>query len=195
MRNIISCAHISKGKICFNVKSSTYILISKQRYWQIFKSALCTFKINTMVSKKWICHKERSVASNYFIILKILFQFKNLKELIWGTNYPNIHIITFCKRWSLIGRCFLSLWVSLIEKLDEIATSHCQKINCSFVRQILTNPFHSTDPFWYLLKTSENLWFSDDFRGYLKRSVAWNGLTVFPLVQMFLPARMHSVFW
>ena len=41
------------------------------------------------------------------------------------------------------------------------------------------NPFHATDLFWCPLKTSENLWFSDVFRGYQKRSVAWNGLIVF----------------
>ena len=38
------------------------------------------------------------------------------------------------------------------------------------------NPFHATDLFWYPLKTSENLWLSDVFRGYQERSVAWNGL-------------------
>ena len=32
------------------------------------------------------------------------------------------------------------------------------------------------DLFLYSLKTSENLWFSDVFRGYRKRSVAWNEL-------------------
>ena len=40
------------------------------------------------------------------------------------------------------------------------------------------NPFHATDLFLYLLKTSENQRFCDIFRGYRKRSVAWNGLTV-----------------
>ena len=38
------------------------------------------------------------------------------------------------------------------------------------------NPFHATSLFQYLLKTSENHWFSDVFRGYQKRPVAWNGL-------------------
>ena len=38
------------------------------------------------------------------------------------------------------------------------------------------NPLHTTDLFWYPLKTSENLWFSDVFRGYKERSVGWNGL-------------------
>ena len=40
------------------------------------------------------------------------------------------------------------------------------------------NPFHANDLFWYSLKTSENLWFSDVFRGHQKRSVAWNGLNI-----------------
>ena len=35
-------------------------------------------KRNRIVSAKWTYHKERSFASNYFIFLKILFQFKNL---------------------------------------------------------------------------------------------------------------------
>ena len=35
-------------------------------------------KTNRMVSAKWTYHKERIFASNYFIFVKILFQFKNL---------------------------------------------------------------------------------------------------------------------
>ena len=35
-------------------------------------------KTNRMESTKWTYHKERSFASNYFMFLKILFQFKNL---------------------------------------------------------------------------------------------------------------------
>ena len=35
-------------------------------------------KTNGMRSTKWTYHKEQSFASNYFIFLKILFQFKNL---------------------------------------------------------------------------------------------------------------------
>ena len=45
-----------------------------------FKTALseANVKTNRMVTTKWTYHKERSFASNYFIFLKILFQFKNL---------------------------------------------------------------------------------------------------------------------
>ena len=35
-------------------------------------------KTNRMVSTKWTFHKEQSFTSNYFIFLKIFFQFKNL---------------------------------------------------------------------------------------------------------------------
>ena len=35
-------------------------------------------KTNRMVTTKWAYHRERSFASNYFIFLKFLFQFKNL---------------------------------------------------------------------------------------------------------------------
>ena len=38
------------------------------------------------------------------------------------------------------------------------------------------NPFHKTAPYLYSLKTSENLWFFDVFRGYRKRIVAQIGL-------------------
>ena len=46
----------------------------------LYKTAIskANVKKNRIVSTKWIHHKERSFDSNYFIPLKILFQFKNL---------------------------------------------------------------------------------------------------------------------
>ena len=41
------------------------------------------------------------------------------------------------------------------------------------------NPFHATVLFRYPLKASENLWFSDVFKGYRKRPVAQNRLIYF----------------
>ena len=35
-------------------------------------------KTNRMVSTKWAYHRERSFASNYFLFLKVLFQFKKI---------------------------------------------------------------------------------------------------------------------
>ena len=47
------------------------------------------------------------------------------------------------------------------------------------------NPFHSTGLFLYTLKTPENLWFSDIFRGYRKRLETWNGLNTQSLETRF----------
>ena len=47
-----------------------------------------------------------------FCFLKILFQFKSYSELIWYTNYLNVLIHAFCKRWSFFWDDF-SLWLSL----------------------------------------------------------------------------------
>ena len=35
-----------------------------------------------MVTTKWAYHRELSFASNYFIFLKVLLQFKNLLQII-----------------------------------------------------------------------------------------------------------------
>ena len=40
------------------------------------------FKTNRTGSIKWTYHKERSFVSNYFIFLKIVFQFKNLLQRV-----------------------------------------------------------------------------------------------------------------
>ena len=49
-----------------------------------YKTAIseANFKTNRMVTTKWAYHRERSFASNYFIFLKVLFQFKNLLWII-----------------------------------------------------------------------------------------------------------------
>ena len=45
-----------------------------------YKTAIseANVKTNRMVATKWAYHRERSFTSNYFILLKVLFQFKNL---------------------------------------------------------------------------------------------------------------------
>ena len=45
-----------------------------------YKTAMsdANVKTNRIVSTKWTYQKEQSLASNYFIFLKILFQFKEL---------------------------------------------------------------------------------------------------------------------
>ena len=73
-----------------------------------------------------------------------------------------------------LNKKFQELNVTKIEK------PKCRKIVNSWKEKKLPNnalnPFHTTGLFQYPLKTSENLWFSDVFRWYQKKSVAWNGL-------------------
>ena len=49
-----------------------------------YKTAIseANVKTNRMVTTKWAYHRERSFTSNYFIFLKVLFQFKNLLWII-----------------------------------------------------------------------------------------------------------------
>ena len=44
---------------------------------------------------------------------------------------------------------------------------------------IPVNPFHATSLFYDPLNTLENQMISDVFRGYRKKTVAWDGLTIF----------------
>ena len=71
-------------------------------------------KANTMGSTKWTYHKKRSFGSNYFIFLRILFQFKNLWMKGWF-HVPTTQIaivVPFVSIGVLFGGAF-SLWVSL----------------------------------------------------------------------------------
>ena len=71
---------------------------------------------------------------------------------------------------TLYLRCLTGFWIRLWPW-------HCPWFHIDFFRAIKRlNPFHTTDLFWYPQKTSENLWFSNVFKGYQKRPVAWNGL-------------------
>ena len=71
-----------------------------------------------------------------------------------------------------------------------------KKLNCwinSWVAGIIAkwvfNPFHATVIFQYPLETSEDLWFSDIYKGYRKRPEAWNRLINAKLLRIhrFLP--------
>ena len=69
-------------------------------------------KTNRMVSTKCTYYKEQSFASNYYFFWKFCFNLLNsYKELICCTNYPNVHIHTFCKCFNFIWRCFLPLGI------------------------------------------------------------------------------------
>ena len=58
--------------------------------------------------------------------------------------------------------------------IDPILQLKTIQISCNSCKS-----FHATDHLLYSLETSENLLFSGVFRGYMKTSVVWNGLTIF----------------
>ena len=51
--------------------------------------------------------------------------------------------------------------------------------NCNDPTEIHFNPFSTNVPLLYPLKTSENLWFSDVFKGYRSGTLVENGLINF----------------
>ena len=95
-----------------------------------------------MVRTKWTYHKERSFARNYLTFLKILFQFEHsYKELIWCTNDPNLHIHTFCERWSFIWRCFSP--VSILKKISyKLFLQELLKFVLDFVLGLIRKSMH-----------------------------------------------------
>ena len=74
-----------------------------------YKTAIseANVKTNKMVTTKSTYRKECNFSGNYFIFLKILFQFKNsYKEMICCTNNPKVYICTFHKCSIFIWLCF-----------------------------------------------------------------------------------------
>ena len=74
-----------------------------------YKTAMseANVKTNRVVSTKWTITKKGVLSVITLFIWKFCFSFRtSYKELIRCTNDPNVHIHTFCKRWSFIWRCF-----------------------------------------------------------------------------------------
>ena len=62
------------------------------------------------------------------------------------------------------------------------------------IKPIFLKLFHVTGLFLYPLKT-ENLWFSDVFRGYRKRSMAWTRLILFIYLSEYLCSATSIISW
>ena len=91
-------------------------------------------------------------------------------------------------QWVYTGNFWEISFLEMAQALRKLNPTHkkgSESFFCFFVLKSI-NPFHASGLFWYPLKASENLWFSDVFRGYQKRTVAWNGLTTWPIVIMLL---------
>ena len=80
----------------------------------------------------------------------------------------------------VIASSNFSKYLSLKNTITWIHRSKIKTLQYFLINKFITirfiNPFHATGLFRKPLKTSENLWFSDVFKGYQKRPVAWNGL-------------------
>ena len=126
-------------------------------------------------------------------------------ELIkYGTYSPMKWEPGFLKLKSIIDRVKIVLipYAKLINRIWAIYKTkylECPNFKTEFLNSLnyipnipsLINPFHATDLFWYPLKTSEIHWV---FRGYQKRSVAWNGLKNQRknILQKFVKARQDN---
>ena len=93
--------------------------------------------------------------------------FINTENVMWNCRFQET-IYTVSNFWILI------VFVTFV--FSSYKTNQIFFMNLSQTISVLFDPFHFTDLFWYPLKTSKNLGFSDVFRGYQKREVAWNGL-------------------
>ena len=97
--------------------------------------------------------------------------------------------ISFYSFWMFVNKLFTyltclylkALKVFSCEIFDTLFSCEDDDIgrfsNLHYTFIYVINPFHATGLFLYPLETSEKLWFSDVFRGYRKRLVAWNGLS------------------
>ena len=74
----------------------------------LYKTALseASFKTNWMGSTKWTYLKKMTPLCFWKFCFSIRTSYE---ELVWCTNYPNIHIHPFHKGWRYIWRCFLTV--------------------------------------------------------------------------------------
>ena len=81
--------------------------------------------------QNWLITNNGVLPVTILFFWKFCFSFRtSYKELIWRTNDPNVHIRTFCKRWSFLWRCFFA--VSILNFIQEFGKSlHYQKRDSS----------------------------------------------------------------
>ena len=74
----------------------------------LYRTALSedNFKTNRMGSTKWTYLKKITPLCFWKFCFSIRTSYE---ELVWCTNYPNIHIHPFRKGWRYIWRCFLTV--------------------------------------------------------------------------------------
>ena len=98
----------------------------------------------------------------------------NSKTLCILLCYQYCWPLLCCNCWRSLILWNSTAW-SCLKLLQRTACSSSMRIMFQNHHNMTINPFHATCLFRYPLKTSENRRFSDVFRGYRMRPVAWNG--------------------
>ena len=85
--NTLTLKQIFEKKKTFFKKLEYRFLVERTKIKKasfLYKTAIseAIVKTNRMVTTKWGYHREQSFASNFFIFLNVLFQFKNLLQII-----------------------------------------------------------------------------------------------------------------
>ena len=135
------------------------------------------------------CHL---VVFNCTLVLGVEGFFRTLSNICDGTLYENSADNLF--RCSIYPRicCFVTMnqqqryyvinlqkgWLSSLNVFYRRNRFYLRFLQI-FVQElsVSVNPLHVTGLFLYALKISENIWFSDVFRGYRKKPVTWSGLS------------------
>ena len=115
-------------------------------------------RTNRMMSTKWTYHKIRSVASNFFIFLKILFQFKNLWKSWFDIPTTQITAFVLFVSGGVLFDGAFSLWES------------STRINAFMFIQLLSYEFH---------KNCFDLWLTVNSRSVTNVKNYWNTLKNF----------------
>ena len=85
----------------------------------------------------WFVTKDGVLPVTTLFFWKFYFRMRtSSKKLIRCTNYPNVHIYTFCKRWSFIWRCFFPASILKYEKLIYVLN---QKKNSNTKNVLVSN--------------------------------------------------------
>ena len=115
-------------------------------------------------------------------ISKRVFQENKARQIFRKTNisYPLKNVRFLWKIWCALfswNTCFeiCPTYICIRKRLSYF-TFLLIKSDSQYAGDFVINRFYTTAIFLYLVKTSENLSFSDVSRGYRKRSVVWNRL-------------------
>ena len=120
----------------------------------------------------------RIVFSTSFLSTKTYLKLgKGQKNLI--SRAYSRHSFYVLVEWYLVRRCPIRRIFSHFRKT--YLFNHFNILSCVDYCYIIfflhVTPFHANVPFLYPLKWCQKLWFSDTFRRYRNRTLAWKGLT------------------